>query len=93
MNPVGKQITIGGGYWTVVGVLDDKGASGFQDPNDVVLAPLIDGGTIPHRLRGAVSIVVQATSSTTVDAAQTEITAILNQRAGRVTRRKLRIRS
>jgi putative ABC transport system permease protein len=81
-NPVGEQITIGGGYWTVVGVLDDKGSSGFQDANDVVIAPL---STVEQSLTGYValsSIVVQATSSTTVDAAQAEITAILNIELG-----------
>jgi putative ABC transport system permease protein len=78
VNPIGKQITIGGGYWTVVGVLGDKGSSGFQDANDVVIAPL---STVEQSLTGYValsSIVIQATSSTTVDAAETEITAILN---------------
>ena len=78
VNPVGEQIVIGGGYWTVVGVLGDKGSSGFQDANDVVIAPL---STVEQSLTGYValsSIVIQATSSTTVDAAETEITAILN---------------
>jgi putative ABC transport system permease protein len=82
VNPVGDQIVIGGGYWTVVGVLGDKGSSGFQNANDVVIAPL---STVEQSLTGYValsSIVVQATSSTTVDAAETEITAILNSELG-----------
>ena len=31
VDPVGKQITVGGVPFTVVGVLDDKGGAGFQD--------------------------------------------------------------
>src|SRR4029453_17099870 len=39
-DPVGKQITVGGTLFTVVGVLADKGGAGFNDPNDVAIAPV-----------------------------------------------------
>ena len=81
-SPIGKRITIDGSLFRVVGVLEDKGSSGFQDANDMAVAPL---STVQQTLTGygALSaILVQATSSDSVDAAQTEITAILNQELG-----------
>ena len=40
VDPVGKQVKFGSSSWTVVGVLKSKGSSGFQDQDDVVLAPI-----------------------------------------------------
>jgi putative ABC transport system permease protein len=81
-NPVGQQITVGDLRLTVVGVLADKGSTGFQDANDVVLAPIT---TVQRQLTGygaLSSVVVQATSAGTVDAAEAEITAVLDHRLG-----------
>jgi putative ABC transport system permease protein len=81
-NPIGKRITIGGVLFTVVGVLEDKGSTGFQDANDVAIAPL---STVQQSLTGygALSeIVVQATSPDSVDAAEAEVTAVLNEELG-----------
>jgi putative ABC transport system permease protein len=77
-DPIGKQITVGGTLFTVVGVLADKGAAGFNDPNDVAIAPV---SAVRASLTGYGSlsqILVQAKSPDRVDAAQTEITGILN---------------
>ena len=83
VDPIGKQITVGGVNFTVVGRADDQGRrSGFQDADDVAIAPL---PAVQESLTGygALSqIVVEAKTPRTVDAAQTEITAILNQRHG-----------
>jgi putative ABC transport system permease protein len=82
LDAVGKQILIGGIPFTVVGVLGDKGSAGFDDPNDVAVAPL---STVQQTLTGfgpVSSIVVQARSPEAVDAAEAEITAILNRRFG-----------
>ena len=81
-SPVGKQITVDGTLLTVVGELQDKGSAGFQDANSVVVAPLT---TVQQSVTGYGSlsqIVVQATSADTVDAAQSEITAILDRTYG-----------
>ena len=40
INAVGKQITVGGTLFTVVGVLAEKGGAGFNDPNDIAIAPV-----------------------------------------------------
>lgn len=78
VDPIGKRVSVGGILFQVVGVLDDKGSTGFQDANDVAIAPL---STLQQTLTGygALSqIVVQATSADDVDAAEAEITAILD---------------
>jgi putative ABC transport system permease protein len=76
--PIGKRMSINGILFRVVGVLDDKGSAGFQDANDVAIAPL---STLQQTLTGygALSqILVQATSAEDVDTAEAEITAILD---------------
>ncbi|GGU99926.1 peptide ABC transporter permease [Kitasatospora herbaricolor] len=76
-DPVGKQITIGGTPFTVSGVLKTKGSTGFNDPDDLVIAPL---PTVQNAFTGFGSvnqILVQATSAETTTAAQAEITQIL----------------
>jgi putative ABC transport system permease protein len=82
VDPIGKQITVGGVNFTVVGVLKTKGSSGFQDADDVAIAPL---PAVQESLTGYGAlnqIVVQARTPKTVDAAQSEVTDILNQRHG-----------
>jgi putative ABC transport system permease protein len=78
INPVGKQITVGGTLFTVEGVLANKGAAGFADPNDVALAPVT---AVRASLTGYGSlseIIVQATGPDRVNQAQNEVTGILN---------------
>jgi putative ABC transport system permease protein len=80
VDPVGKQMTVGGVNFTVVGVLKTKGSSGFQDADDVAIAPL---PAVQQSLTGYGAlnqIVVQAKTPKTVDAAQSEVTDILDQR-------------
>ncbi|MEO3854435.1 ABC transporter permease [Acrocarpospora sp. B8E8] len=82
VNPVGKQINVTGVPFTVVGVLKESGSSGFQDGDDLAIAPL---PAVQQSLTGfgpLGQIVVQATSADTVNAAQDEITQVLNQRHG-----------
>ncbi|GAB3986665.1 ABC transporter permease [Actinoallomurus acanthiterrae] len=80
VDPVGKQITVSGVNFTVVGVLKTKGSSGFQDADDVAIAPL---PVVQQSLTGYGAlnqIVVQAKTPKAVDTAQSEVTDILNQR-------------
>ncbi len=77
VDPVGKQVVIGGTPFTVTGVLKTKGSTGFSDPDDVVIAPL---PTVQNAFTGFGSvsqILVQATSADTTTAAQAEITQVL----------------
>lgn len=78
-NPIGKQINMGGQLFTVNGVLANKGSSGLANANDIVIAPL---STVQQELTGfgpLSQIILQATSPGTVNAADGEATAILDQ--------------
>ncbi|GAA2368973.1 ABC transporter permease [Dactylosporangium salmoneum] len=80
VDPLSKQITVSGKLFTVVGVLAEKGGSGFNDPNDVAMAPV---SAVQESLTGYGSLnqlLVQATSPDAVSDAQSEITAILNEK-------------
>nr|BFF22098.1 hypothetical protein GCM10025732_00630 [Glycomyces mayteni] len=78
-DPVGEQVSLGGAVYTVVGVLDEQSSStGFGDSNDLVVAPLT---AVQRTLTGygALSqILVQSTGSGTVDAAEAEVSAVLD---------------
>jgi putative ABC transport system permease protein len=78
-SPVGQQITAGGSLFTVIGVLATRGGSGFNDPNDIAVAPVSAVQAALTGYGGLNQILVQATGPETVNAAQTEVTAILNQ--------------
>ncbi len=77
-NPLGQTIKVNGIGFTVVGVLTSKGTNGIQDQDDIVIAPL---STTQELLTGVTSglsqIVIEATSSGTVNAAEAEATSIL----------------
>ncbi|MEU3569989.1 ABC transporter permease [Kitasatospora sp. NPDC036755] len=76
-DPVGRSVVLGGTPFTVVGVLQAKGGSGFTDPDDVVIAPL---PTVQNAFTGFGSvnqILVQASSADSTTAAQSEITRVL----------------
>ena len=78
VDPIGKRVSIDGILFQVVGVLADKGSTGFQDANDAAIAPL---STLQQTLTGygaLPQILVQATSAEDVDAAEAEVTAILD---------------
>jgi putative ABC transport system permease protein len=81
-DPVGKTILIRNVPFLVVGVLSTKGQSGVgQDQDDSILIPFTSA---MQRLTGATttlgSMVVSAKSPADVDAAQTEIVSLLEQR-------------
>ncbi|MFC4034308.1 ABC transporter permease [Streptomyces polygonati] len=77
VSPVGKKLVIGGTPFTVVGVLETKGGTGFQDPDDTVIAPL---PTVQNAFSGfgpVSQILVEAKSADATTPAQNEITTIL----------------
>ncbi|HEY7489317.1 MAG TPA: ABC transporter permease [Streptosporangiaceae bacterium] len=81
VNPVGRKIGISGVPFTVIGVLETQGGAGFQDPDDVAIAPLPAVQQSLSGFSGGLNqIVVQAKSAKVVDAAQSEATSILDQR-------------
>ena len=81
-DPLGKQVICNGTPFTVVGILQSKGGSGFGDADDTMIAPLL---TVENHLTGYGSlqqIAVQAKSAETQDLAQAEVNAILDSRHG-----------
>jgi putative ABC transport system permease protein len=78
VDPVDEQINVNGILFTVVGVLAAKDGSGFNDPNDVALAPI---SAVQQALTGfgpLNQILVEATGAAAVNAASAEVTAVLN---------------
>jgi putative ABC transport system permease protein len=69
-SAVGKTVQFNGKNFTVVGELAAKGSTGFQDQDDVVIAPLT---TVQDEFTGVggslSSIIVEAKSASTVNAA------------------------
>jgi putative ABC transport system permease protein len=79
-DPVGQSVRVNGTSFTVVGVAKAKGSNGTQDQDDFVMAPLT---AVQDTLTGygsINSITVQARSETALNAAQSEVTAILTAR-------------
>ncbi|HEY3477987.1 MAG TPA: ABC transporter permease, partial [Streptomyces sp.] len=76
-SPVGRKVVLGGTPFTVVGVLETKGGTGFQDPDDVLIAPL---PTVQNAFTGfgpLSQILVEAKSASATTPAQNEITTVL----------------
>jgi len=80
VDPIDKQVTVGGALFTVVGVLTEKSSTGFQDANDTAIAPLSAVREVLTGYGSLNSILVEAKSPDKVDAVQAEVATILNQR-------------
>jgi putative ABC transport system permease protein len=81
-DPVGDTIQINGVNFEVVGVTVPKGTNGLVDEDDIGFAPIT---TVQGELTGygsVDSITVQAKSSADLNAADAQVTSILEQRDG-----------
>ncbi len=77
-NPIGQTIQLSGASFQVEGVLASKGSNGIQDQDDVIIVPLTTAQDLLVGQSGQLSqIIVEATSSSTVDAAQAEAQSVL----------------
>jgi putative ABC transport system permease protein len=80
VSPVGQSMKINGSNYEVVGVLAKKGTNGATNEDDVVMAPIT---TVQSSLTGAGpidSITVQANSESSLNAAEAEVTQVLEER-------------
>src|SRR6185436_8290227 len=77
---IDKQVTVGGALFTVVGVLKEKSSTGFQDANDTAVAPLSAVRQVLTGYGALNSILVEAKDPGKVDAVQSEVSTILDQR-------------
>jgi putative ABC transport system permease protein len=79
-SAVGQNMKVNGSNYEVVGVLAKKGTNGTTNEDDVVMAPIT---TVQDSLTGVGaidSITVQAKSESSLDAAEAEVTTILEER-------------
>ena len=81
-DPVGQSIKINRQSFRVIGVFAPKGGTGFGSQDNVVVAPItaVWAYLSGNRGKGVSQIVASASSASTVNAAETEITTILLQR-------------
>jgi putative ABC transport system permease protein len=78
-DPVGATVQVNGTSYQIIGVTASKGSNGTSNQDDVAFAPLT---AVQDTLTGYGSInqiVIQAKSRQQLNAAQTEVTGILNQ--------------
>jgi putative ABC transport system permease protein len=79
---IGSQVTIGGLPFQVIGILQAKGGTGFQNPDDQVVVPI---GAVQQYFVGGKSVRSIGVSVATADqmtTASTAITALLTERHG-----------
>ena len=80
VNPVGEQVEFNGIRFRIIGLQDKKGSNGFQDQDDVLIAPL---ATVIQNVVGNVdsynSILVQAVSRDQLPTAMAQVTSILRR--------------
>jgi putative ABC transport system permease protein len=79
-DPVGQTMRANGVNFEVVGVLAAKGSNGVSNLDEIVVAPI---STVQDSLSGfgpVDSITVEATSESSLPAAEAEVTQILEQR-------------
>lgn len=81
IDPIGQQIRIGNGTFTVVGTLASKGSTGFgSNADDIVFVPF---STAQQRLSGSQfvnSIALTANNASNVNSVQTAAQSLLEQR-------------
>ena len=78
-DPVGQTLQVNGTDFTVIGVTASKGSNGTSNQDDVAVAPLTATQDTLTGYGSLSQILVQSTSRDSLDAAQTEVTDILNQ--------------
>ena len=80
VNPVGEQVEFNGVRFRIIGLYDKRGSNGFQDQDDVLVAPI---STVIQNIVGNVdsynSIAVQATSRDALPSTMTEVSRTLRR--------------
>jgi putative ABC transport system permease protein len=80
-NPVGQTVRMGRFFFTIVGVLDPKGASrGGLDRDDAVFLPISTAKMNLDRRPWVEDIMCSVTSPDRMDSAEAQVTAILRER-------------
>ena len=81
-SSIGSTISIGGLPFDLVGIMQPKGGSGFNSPDDEVLIPVSTARELFVGTNSIRSMGVSAASADQIDTVSGEITALLEQRHG-----------
>ncbi|MGK5087436.1 ABC transporter permease [Bdellovibrionota bacterium FG-2] len=79
-NPIGEMIKINKINFQVIGILPEKGATGFRDQDDILLIPVL---TAMHRVFGKTyvdSIDIEALTATDIDSVQDTTMELMRSR-------------
>ena len=79
-NPVGQSIRIEGQNFTIIGVTETKGGTGFQNQDDRIFVPLTTAQKVLYGVSHLSSIAVNAISEDVVDLAKNQIGYLLLDR-------------
>jgi putative ABC transport system permease protein len=79
-DDLGTEIRIAGLPFTVIGILQPKGGSGFQDPDDQVMVPIATVQTYFDGSDSVRTIGVSVASADVMDTTNAAITALLRER-------------
>ena len=80
VSAIGTDITIEGYPFRVIGILQAKGGTGFQSPDDEVLIPLSTARTLFVGTTSVRSVGVSVASAKQMETVKSEITTLLEQR-------------
>jgi putative ABC transport system permease protein len=81
-SSIGSTIYIGGLPFDLIGIMQPKGGTGFNSPDDEVLIPVSTAGELFVGTNSVRSVGVSAASADQIDTVSSEITALLEQRHG-----------
>lgn len=76
-TPVGQRIRIGGQPFTVIGVAESKGSSGFANTDEAVYVPALTAQRYLSGSDGLTALYVEAADADAVDAVQDTISQVL----------------
>jgi putative ABC transport system permease protein len=79
-SAVGQSIKVNGSNFEVVGVLAAKGSNGATNEDDVAMAPITTTQSTLSGVGPVDSITVQATSESSLDAAEAQVSTIVEER-------------
>jgi putative ABC transport system permease protein len=79
-SAVGQTIKVNGSNFEVLGVLAPKGTSGIANEDDVVMAPITTTQSTLSGVGPIDSITVQATSEASLNAAEAQVSTIIEER-------------
>lgn len=79
-SPIGQTIRISGQTFTIIGITQEKGGSGFQNQDDIIYVPLTTAQKILFGASNVSSIALEAKSAELMTTAQNEVGYLLLSR-------------